>query len=129
MRQPNNPLHGITLEQLLTRLVEHFGWEQLGQRIRINCFQSEPSVKSSLKFLRQTPWARDKVEALYIATFGAADGRATDGAPSRATRRPPRADTGAEAGAGASKGGGGAGTAAQAEPGAPRQPFNPWLKS
>ena len=58
-------LHGITLESVLTRLVDHYGWDQLGQRIDINCFKSEPSIKSSLKFLRKTPWARDKVEHLY----------------------------------------------------------------
>lgn len=67
--QPNNPLHGITLETVLVRLHGHYGWEELGQRISINCFKSDPSVKSSLKFLRRTPWAREKVEALYIATF------------------------------------------------------------
>jgi len=61
-------LHGITLESLLTRLVEHYGWEQLGQRIDINCFISDPSIKSSLKFLRKTPWARKKVEELYLET-------------------------------------------------------------
>ena len=69
-KQPNNPLHGITLEQLLTQLVDHYGWEYLGQRININCFKSNPSIKSSLKFLRKTPWARDKVEHLYIAMLG-----------------------------------------------------------
>jgi uncharacterized protein (DUF2132 family) len=67
--QPNNALHGITLELLLRRLVEHFGWQGLAERININCFKSNPSIKSSLKFLRRTPWARDKVEALYIVTF------------------------------------------------------------
>jgi len=61
-------LHGITLESLLTKLVEHYGWEQLGQRIDINCFNSDPSIKSSLKFLRKTPWARTQVEELYLAT-------------------------------------------------------------
>jgi uncharacterized protein (DUF2132 family) len=69
--QPNNPLHGVTLEQIVTRLEEHYGWEGLADRIRINCFASDPSVKSSLKFLRKTPWAREKVEALFIATFSA----------------------------------------------------------
>ena len=69
MSQPNNPLHGVTLETVVTRLVEHYGWEELGDRIRINCFISDPSVKSSLKFLRKTPWAREKVEALFIDTF------------------------------------------------------------
>jgi len=61
-------LHGITLESLLTRLVDHYGWDELGKRIDINCFISEPSIKSSLKFLRQTPWARKKVEELYLET-------------------------------------------------------------
>jgi uncharacterized protein (DUF2132 family) len=64
--QPNNPLHGITLEMMLTQLVDHFGWEQLGKMIRINCFSIDPSIKSSLKFLRKTPWARKKVEDLYL---------------------------------------------------------------
>ena len=64
--QKNNPLHGVTLEQILERLVDHYGWEELGQRITIRCFQSDPSIKSSLKFLRKTPWAREKVEALYL---------------------------------------------------------------
>ena len=67
--QPNNPLHGITLEMVVTELEEHYGWEELGRRIRINCFRSDPSVKSSLKFLRKTQWARDKVEKLYVDTF------------------------------------------------------------
>ncbi|MBV0932731.1 VF530 family protein [Marinobacterium weihaiense] len=67
--QPNNPLHGVTLEALLTRLVDHYGWDALGDRIDINCFQHEPSIKSSLKFLRRTPWAREKVEQLYLSTF------------------------------------------------------------
>jgi len=61
-------LNGITLEAIVTRLVGHYGWEQLGQRIAIQCFISEPSIKSSLKFLRKTPWARSKVEDLYRAT-------------------------------------------------------------
>ncbi len=64
--QPNNPLHGITLEQLLTALVEHYGWEEMGRRIDIRCFNNDPSIKSSLKFLRKTPWARTKVENLYL---------------------------------------------------------------
>ena len=66
-KQANNPLHGVTLEKIVTSLVEHYGWEALGQRIDICCFNSDPSVKSSLKFLRKTPWAREKVEALYIS--------------------------------------------------------------
>jgi len=61
-------LHGLTLESILTRLVEHHGWEALGKRIDINCFISDPSIKSSLKFLRKTPWARKKVEELYLET-------------------------------------------------------------
>lgn len=64
--QPNNPLHGITLEMILIRLVERYGWEELGERIPINCFTNDPSIKSSLKFLRRTPWARKKVEELYL---------------------------------------------------------------
>ncbi|MBT0664708.1 VF530 family DNA-binding protein [Geobacter pelophilus] len=64
--QPYNPLHGITLEKLLSELIEHYGWEQLGKRIDIKCFSNNPSIGSSLKFLRRTPWARDKVEALYL---------------------------------------------------------------
>jgi uncharacterized protein (DUF2132 family) len=63
-----DPLHGITLEQLLNKLVEHYGWSGLAERIRINCFSSDPSIKSSLKFLRRTPWARKQVEDLYINT-------------------------------------------------------------
>ena len=63
--QPNNPLHGVTLEQMVTRLAEHYGWGGLGRRIDIRCFNWDPSVASSLKFLRKTPWAREKVEALY----------------------------------------------------------------
>lgn len=64
--QPNNPLHGITLEKMLTDLVAHYGWEEMGRRITIKCFQSDPSIKSSLNFLRKTPWARSKVERLYL---------------------------------------------------------------
>ena len=64
--QSGNPLHGVTLEAMVTALASHFGWEDLGQRVPIRCFQSEPSVKSSLKFLRKTPWAREKVESLYL---------------------------------------------------------------
>ena len=68
-QQPNNPLHGLTLEQILIRLQEHYGWEGLDARIQLNCFYKDPSIKSSLKFLRKTQWARDKVEVLYIETF------------------------------------------------------------
>ena len=66
--QPNNPMHGVTLEEILNSLVEHYGWEKLGKRINIRCFKSDPSVKSSLKFLRKAPWARKRVEDLYLAT-------------------------------------------------------------
>ena len=62
----NDPLHGKTLESILTYLVEYYGWEQMGFNVRINCFTSNPSIQSSLKFLRKTPWARKKVEDLYI---------------------------------------------------------------
>lgn len=64
--QPNNPLHGITLEMILNRLVDLYGWDGLGERIAIKCFTDNPSIKSSLKFLRRTPWARKKVEDLYL---------------------------------------------------------------
>ncbi len=59
-------MHGVTLEMVVTRLLEKYGWEELGRRIKIKCFTSDPSIKSSLKFLRKTPWARQKVEALYL---------------------------------------------------------------
>jgi uncharacterized protein (DUF2132 family) len=68
-QQANNPLHGMTLEMIVTKLVDHFGWKRLGEMIPINCFNSNPSIKSSLKFLRRTEWARNKVEAVYIETF------------------------------------------------------------
>lgn len=64
--QPRNPLHGVTLEQILNELVAHFGWPELGQQVEIRCFNENPSVPSSLKFLRRTPWARAKVESLYL---------------------------------------------------------------
>lgn len=64
-QRPHDPMHGVTLERMLTELVEHFGWEAMGQRIRIRCFTSDPSIGSSLKFLRRTPWAREKVEEMY----------------------------------------------------------------
>lgn len=69
--QPKNPLHGITLATVIERLHDHYGWDGLAQRIDVNCFKNDPSIKSSLKFLRKTQWARDKVEALYVATFSA----------------------------------------------------------
>ncbi len=68
--QPNNPLHGVTLEMIVTELVKKYGWEELGRRIPIKCFTDNPSIKSSLKFLRQTPWARKKVEDLYLQSAG-----------------------------------------------------------
>jgi uncharacterized protein (DUF2132 family) len=64
--QPRNPLHGLTLQALVTALVGHYGWEGLGERIPVRCFTHDPSVASSLKFLRKTPWAREKVENLYL---------------------------------------------------------------
>lgn len=67
MTQAKNPLHGITLEQIVTALVAYYGWEKLAEQIDINCFKKDPSIKSSLKFLRRTPWAREKTEALFIA--------------------------------------------------------------
>nr|WP_116608604.1 VF530 family protein [uncultured Albidiferax sp.] len=65
-KQARNPLHGLTLEAILTALVEAYGWEGLGQQINIRCFTSDPSINSSLKFLRKTPWAREKVESLFL---------------------------------------------------------------
>jgi uncharacterized protein (DUF2132 family) len=64
--QPKNPLHGMTLEKIVTALADYYGWEGLGERIPVRCFTHDPSVSSSLKFLRKTPWARDKVESLYL---------------------------------------------------------------
>lgn len=64
--QPNNPLHGVTLSQIMAHLVKIYSWEALANKININCFKKDPSIKSSLKFLRRTPWAREKVEQLYL---------------------------------------------------------------
>ena len=64
--QPKNPLHGVTLEHIVIELVAHFGWPELGQQVRIRSFTENPSIPSSLKFLRKTPWAREKVESLYL---------------------------------------------------------------
>jgi len=64
--QTNNPLHGITLERILNALLAHYGWEELGRQIDIRCFTHDPSIASSLKFLRRTPWARERVESLYV---------------------------------------------------------------
>jgi uncharacterized protein (DUF2132 family) len=68
MTQANNPLHGLTLETIVTKLVEFYGYPKLAQQINIRCFKEDPSIKSSLKFLRKTPWARTKVEDLYLKT-------------------------------------------------------------
>ena len=68
MHQPNNPLHGIKLADILEHLVAKYGWDELGDTINIRCFQYDPSIKSSLKFLRRTPWARAKVEQLYLSS-------------------------------------------------------------
>jgi len=69
MHQPNNPLHGIKLADILEHLVAKYGWDELGDTINIRCFQYDPSIKSSLKFLRRTPWARAKVEQLYLRSI------------------------------------------------------------
>ncbi len=74
MGQKNNPLHGVTLLSIVEELSLHYGWESLGEKIRIKCFVEKPSVSSSLKFLRKTPWARKKVEDYYIWTFFKRDG-------------------------------------------------------
>ena len=67
-QQPNNPLHGVKLADIVETLVDTLGWEEMAYRVNINCFKSDPSIKSSLKFLRKTPWAREKVEAMYLQT-------------------------------------------------------------
>lgn len=69
-QQPNNPLHGKKLETILLHLVDTYGWDELGDRIPVNCFRHDPSIKSSLVFLRKTPWARQKVEELYLKSVG-----------------------------------------------------------
>ena len=69
-QQPNNPLHGKPLEMILNELVAQYGWDELGDRIPIRCFMYDPSIKSSLTFLRKTPWARQKVESLYLVSRG-----------------------------------------------------------
>jgi uncharacterized protein (DUF2132 family) len=77
--QKNNPLHGISLETILIRLVDHFGWEILGKLIHINCFIENPSIQSSLKFLRKTPWARKKVEELYLEIHSTENNKSEEG--------------------------------------------------
>ena len=69
LQQPNNPLHGLTLQMIVEQLQAHYGWEGLGERVAIRCFRDNPSVKSSLTFLRKTPWASKQVEDLYVRTF------------------------------------------------------------
>lgn len=78
--QPRNPLHGVTLERIVTELVQHFGWTELGQQVAIRCFNENPSIASSLKFLRKTPWARAKVESLYLYVQREKQRRGTTGA-------------------------------------------------
>ena len=73
IEQPNNPLHGITLEKILNYLVDYYGWDELSYKINIRCFYNNPSIKSSLTFLRKTPWARKKVENLYLSTIKTKD--------------------------------------------------------
>jgi uncharacterized protein (DUF2132 family) len=72
-QQSKDPLHGLTLETILTRLVERYGWEKMGQTIEIRCFNFDPSIKSSLQFLRKTPWARKKVEEMYVRSLDSSD--------------------------------------------------------
>jgi uncharacterized protein (DUF2132 family) len=67
--QPNNPLHGIKLQDIVAKLIDHYGWDGLADKISINCFKNDPSLNSTLKFLRKTPWARTQVENLYLSTF------------------------------------------------------------
>jgi putative (di)nucleoside polyphosphate hydrolase len=76
--QPKNPLHGVTLETIIRELVDFYGWEELGRRVAIRCFTHDPGIKSSLHFLRRTPWARDKVERLYLGWRGRGDRRASE---------------------------------------------------
>ncbi|MGO4998698.1 VF530 family DNA-binding protein [Oceanisphaera sp. W20_SRM_FM3] len=76
--QLNNPLHGITLKDIVTELVERLGWQELARRVNINCFKSDPSIKSSLTFLRRTPWARAEVEALYVEIITGPWGKANN---------------------------------------------------
>ena len=77
-QQSNDPLHGLTLETVLTALVDRYGWEGLAAKLNVNCFKTDPSIKSSLTFLRKTPWAREKVETLYIRTFAKRGRRDTE---------------------------------------------------
>jgi uncharacterized protein (DUF2132 family) len=88
---PKNPLHGITLEMMLKQLEAHYGWEVLGQSIKINCFRYDPSIKSSLVFLRRTPWARKKVEELYLYSIPAMKERAEEAKAAAADQETPPA--------------------------------------
>ncbi|WP_198783042.1 VF530 family DNA-binding protein [Shewanella putrefaciens] len=93
MTQANNPLHGIKLETIITDLVERYGWEELGERIKIRCFTHDPSIKSSLRFLRKTDWAREKVEYLYLKANKLPlpiKSEASNSAPHRAKTTPPK---------------------------------------
>jgi uncharacterized protein (DUF2132 family) len=90
-QQPNNPLHGLTLEAVVTQLVESYGFPYLAERVKINCFKSDPSIKSSLKFLRRTLWAREQVEKLYVAKFIKAQGKSV-GTPPKARPKPVKID-------------------------------------
>jgi len=85
-----DPLHGVTLEMLLTRLVEVYGWEELGRKIKIRCFNYDPSIKSSLQFLRKTPWARAKVEDLYLKHIRVSSRQAPPGSSDAALSEPPQ---------------------------------------
>jgi len=87
--QPKNPLHGVTLEQILVELEQRLGWRTLGEQVKIKCFTDQPSIKSSLKFLRKTPWARDKVEALYIHTINNKPIRRPKSAPRETSSQAP----------------------------------------
>ncbi len=89
-QQPNNPLHGLTLEAVVTQLVESYGFPYLAERVKINCFKSDPSIKSSLKFLRRTLWAREQVEKLYVAKFIKAQGKSVSAKP-KARPKPAKA--------------------------------------
>jgi uncharacterized protein (DUF2132 family) len=90
-QQPNNPLHGLTLEAVVTQLVDSYGFPYLAERVKINCFKSDPSIKSSLKFLRRTLWAREQVEKLFVAKFIKAQGKSV-GTPPKARPKPVKTD-------------------------------------
>jgi len=91
-QQPNNPLHGVSLETIVTELELRYGWDDLAQRININCFKKDPSVKSSLKFLRKTPWAREKVEQLYVRSLSKRSPQASPTKPPKASSNKVAAD-------------------------------------